>query len=263
MPRLAEGVCSKLTSAVIARCKTSKIFTVDDFIFQDPESLSKDISTPYKDVLLIRDALLLKFAPVLRRADSLLCEVLDTLAIFETGSKRINNALQGGVYTGEVTEIHGPPGSGKTQFCLDVISNLLIETSCTVLYMDSNCTFSAGRVEEILLQKSDGCTVLNEKLQRIKVINMYDVYNFLDILYYVEKELQKKENFYYKNLKLVIIDSITHILAPCFGGSFLDGGGMISIVSELFNIICSKYTLSIMGLFKDVPFCIGKCGISN
>ncbi|GBN51909.1 DNA repair protein RAD51 4 [Araneus ventricosus] len=246
MARLFEGICPLVTETVLKKCKFEGIKTVTDFILFDPEELAKKIKMPYKDVLSIHHALIMKYAGFPQNAISLQCELLESISILDTGSKRLNKFLSGGIYTGEVTEIHGMPGSGKTQFCFSLISNLLLNTKSTALYLVANNNFVAKRMEEILVEKSEARQDVIDKLHNVKVKNIYDIYDLFDCLDIFKDELYKQENTFFRYLKLLVIDAITPLLAPCFDGKYLDALGLMNNLSQHLHALCSEHKISIL-----------------
>ena len=102
----------------------------------------------------------------------------DMGAILHTGSANLDKLLSGGLYTGEVTEVVGKCGSGKTQICMSAAVHLAamnsisdrvsilsdigenIKDGYTVAYIDTCNAFSALRISQIythtkLLSESD------------------------------------------------------------------------------------------------------------
>lgn len=246
MPLLIEGLCPQLTADVISECKSVGIYTVTDFVSSDTEELSKKSKIPYKDLVYIRHNLLSTYACFPQRADSLYAMLLQTVHIINTGSKRTNSLLKGGIYTGEVTEFYGPSGSGKTQFCLSIGASLLSESGNNVLYLDSNCNFAASRIEEILMARCGDKEVVSKLLNKIRIINIQNVYHLFDILDKIKYELHNLNNTFFKHLKLIVLDSITHHLSSCFGGKYLDGPGFMGNIAHLFKILSSEHMISIV-----------------
>ncbi|KAG8180176.1 hypothetical protein JTE90_020472 [Oedothorax gibbosus] len=245
MPRLFEGICPQFTQPVFNQCKQVGIKTVADFITQDPEILAKKMKTPFKDVLIIHRSLTVQFSGFTQSASSLFNDLLETISILDTGSKSLNRFLKGGVYTGEITEIHGPPGSGKTQFCLSVISNLILESNSTVLYLDTSGNFTGKRLL-LMLQKSNDKQDFTKKLQNVKIMRIYDIYDLFDSIESLVSELNKQESRFSRHLKLLVLDSVTPLLAPCFGSKFLDAVSLINNLAQQLNGLCSDHKLSVL-----------------
>ncbi|XP_035212183.1 DNA repair protein RAD51 homolog 4-like isoform X1 [Stegodyphus dumicola] len=246
MPLLAEGICPQFTYSMLEQCKAIGIRTVADFVLNDPEDLAMKIKVPYKDIIGIQRLLMIDYASFPQSADSLYNEYIETMSLLSTGSKRVDKFLLGGIYSGEVTEAHGPPGSGKSQFCFSILSNLICKTKNTVLYLDSGSNFNAKRIEQILMKKLNEAETVPDKLKNVRIVNVYDIYNLFDCLDDIKRKLSEKEDHFYKYLKVLIIDSITPLLAPCFGGKILDGPGLMNNVAQQFRTLCCEHMLSII-----------------
>uniref|UniRef100_A0A2L2XZ32 DNA repair protein RAD51-like protein n=1 Tax=Parasteatoda tepidariorum TaxID=114398 RepID=A0A2L2XZ32_PARTP len=212
MAVLVTSLCPLLSSSVLNLCHAAKIRTVIDFITSDPEELVQKIQLSYKDILSIRRSLIDKFSIFPQNAESLHLELLEMLSILDTGSKKLNNFLNGGIYSGEVTEIHGSAGSGKTQFCFSLVSKLIVEGKNSAIYLDTNNNFDGKRIEEIALRNTNN----------------------------------DRENVFFHRLKLLVIDSITPLLSPLFGGKYLDGPALMNNVAQQFKVLTSQHMISIL-----------------
>jgi len=70
-----------------------------------------------------------------------------------TGSKKIDDFLSGGLPTGFVTHVYGPPGSGKTNFCISVGSEAA-KLGKKVLFVDTEGGFSVERLDQVCKGKN-------------------------------------------------------------------------------------------------------------
>merc|ERR1711977_158276 len=91
------------------------------------------------------------------QAASTMMEQRKELIQIMTGSKQLDNILEGGVETGSITEIYGEYRCGKTQLChtLAVTCQLPVvggggEGKC--LYIDTEGTFRPQRLVDIALR---------------------------------------------------------------------------------------------------------------
>lgn len=66
-----------------------------------------------------------------------------------TGSFDFNKWLYGGYEKGVITMIAGPPGSGKTNFCL-LVSCSQAKKKNKVIYIDTEGGFSSERVKQMV-----------------------------------------------------------------------------------------------------------------
>lgn len=86
-----------------------------------------------------------------------------------TFCKDLDYALGSGIPQGMITELCGPPGSGKTQLCLQLSVNVQIPSTLgglegRVAYLDTNYGFSPQRIKELSL----GCYEHFSKLVRLR-----------------------------------------------------------------------------------------------
>ena len=116
-----------------------------------------------------------------------------------TGSSNLDRFLRGGIRTGIITNIFGESGSGKSQFCFSICADLLKKNEDSkIIFIDTSGNFRPERILDITNKYN-----LNKILHNIHYIRPYsikDQFNSLKKIY----ELQPK---------LVIIDTITSLIA--------------------------------------------------
>eukprot|EP01070_Trichotokara_eunicae_P002860 Trichotokara_eunicae@DN2975_c0_g1_i1.p1 len=84
------------------------------------------------------------------------CRKVQPANVLPTGLQQIDAILGGGIHSGIINEIYGPGGSGKTQLCLHLVANCLLEIEDAVIcYVTTNSktAFPAERLLEILSSK--------------------------------------------------------------------------------------------------------------
>ncbi|KAK6014137.1 hypothetical protein OSTOST_20516 [Ostertagia ostertagi] len=67
-----------------------------------------------------------------------------------TGLQGIDDILQNDLQFGEMSEVIGESGAGKTQLCYAVVANTLIQTKFNVIWLDSNGSFRPSRLVEFM-----------------------------------------------------------------------------------------------------------------
>ncbi|CAA6654814.1 unnamed protein product [Spirodela intermedia] len=135
---------------------------------------------------------------------------------FPTLLKGLDDALCGGIPFGSLTELVGPAGIGKTQFCLK-LSCLAALPACfggldgRVVYIDTESKFSSQRMIEIginsfpqILQANG---VLKEMAGRIEVMRPSSLSEFMESLQKIRLPLIRHE------IKLLIVDSIAALFS--------------------------------------------------
>ncbi|XP_054314356.1 DNA repair protein RAD51 homolog 4 isoform X2 [Pongo pygmaeus] len=112
---LRVGLCPGLTQEMIQLLRSRRIKTVVDLVSADLEELAQKCGLSYKALVALRRVLLAQFSAFPVNGADLYEELKTSTAILSTGIGSLDKLLDAGLYTGEVTEIVGGPGSGKTQ----------------------------------------------------------------------------------------------------------------------------------------------------
>ena len=131
---------------------------------------------------------------------------------FPTGCKSLDNLLDGGIETGVITQIYGPPGSGKTQLCHTLC--VMLPSDYGTIYIDTEGSFRPERIRAIA--KARGLDP-KQVLQRILVAKALDIKQLESR---IEAACSKIDSD--NKIKLLIVDSIIyHYRAECAGRSKL------------------------------------------
>lgn len=246
MPILRMGVCPLLTSDVLDRCRQAGIKSVLEFVSTDPRELRSRCRLSYQEVIGINHVLQAQFAAFPQNALHLYHQLLSTLAIFSTGCPRLDDILDGGIYTGEITEIVGPPAIGKTQLCHSLLTTVCLETQRSILYIDTGGNFSPERIFEILKSKRTSDVESKDILQRIHSVKIYDIFELMKTLEELKLCLCSQVHVLYQSLKLIILDSVTSIISPHLGIQNSDGQGLMVHLAHLLKNICSDHALAVV-----------------
>ncbi|XP_071848599.1 DNA repair protein RAD51 homolog 4-like isoform X2 [Apostichopus japonicus] len=219
---------------------------VSDFIAGNAEELARKCSISYKVLLSIRKVLFAHFAAIPISGANLYQEVISSVAILQTGCKSLDRVLDGGLYTCELVEMAGFPKAGKTQLCHSVASTVAVESKQGVLYIDTTGGFSGQRLNEILDQK--GCTQLTkqEALQRIQCKQVFDIYDLLELLEEVRGRLEQGQDGANVSFKMVIVDSVSSLLAPLLGGNQVDGQALIGHLAQALKVLPVEFYTSVL-----------------
>ncbi len=137
-----------------------------------------------------------------------------TLERISTGSKELDSLIGGGVETQSITEVYGQYASGKTQwaFQLCVMTQLPLAQgglNGNILYIDSENSFRPERV--VSIAKAKGLDP-EQTLQNIFVARAYNADHQMLL---AEKAV---EMIAPKNIKLIIVDSLTSLFRSEFVG---------------------------------------------
>uniref|UniRef100_A0A8C8U530 RAD51 paralog D n=1 Tax=Peromyscus maniculatus bairdii TaxID=230844 RepID=A0A8C8U530_PERMB len=182
MGMLRAGLCPGLTEEIVQLLKGRRIKTVADLAAANLEEVAQKCGLSYKALVALRRVLLAQFSAFPLNGADLYEELKTSTAILSTGIGSLDKLLDAGLYTGEVTEIVGGPGSGKTQVCLCVAANVAHSLQQNVLYVDSNGGMTASRLLQLLQARTQDEEKQAGALQRIQVVHAFDIFQMLNML---------------------------------------------------------------------------------
>ncbi|XP_022365611.1 DNA repair protein RAD51 homolog 4 isoform X2 [Enhydra lutris kenyoni] len=199
---LRAGLCPGLTQDTVGQLRTRGIRTVVDLVSADLEDVAQKCALSYKALVALRRVLLAQFSAFPCNGADLYEELKTSTAILSTGIQSLDKLLDAGLYTGEVTEIVGGPGSGKTQVCLRVAANVAYSLQQNVLYIDSNGGLTASRILQLLQARTP------DEEQQVSSASA--------------------------TVKVVVVDSVTAVVSPLLGGQQREGLAlMMQLAREL------------------------------
>ncbi|XP_022917366.2 DNA repair protein RAD51 homolog 4 [Onthophagus taurus] len=208
MSRLSTEQHKLLTESMIENLFDKNIYTTFDFVQSDIQKLMGATNLSYKDSIDIKKHLINKNSGILRNGSNYLNNCIKKSSILPTGIKSIDEILGGGILTGEIYEICGPPASGKTHFCLTLAKNIINQTNQNVYFIDTKHKFNFRRYKKIVLEDNinnqEHIIMAFNKLLIKQISTIHDLINSLfEIKHEIENGL---------NVKVIIIDSLPAIL---------------------------------------------------
>uniref|UniRef100_A0A4W2C798 DNA repair protein RAD51 homolog 4 n=1 Tax=Bos indicus x Bos taurus TaxID=30522 RepID=A0A4W2C798_BOBOX len=231
---LRAGLCPGLTQDMVQLLQSRGIKTVVDLVCADLEEVAQKCGLSYKALVALRRVLLAQFSAFPFNGADLYEELKTSTAILSTGIGSLDKLLDAGLYTGEVTEIVGAPGSGKTQVCLCVAAHVAHGLQQNVLYIDSNGGLTASRILQLLQARSPDEEEQAGALQRIQVVRAFDIFQMLDVLQDLRGAVSQQVSSSSGTLKVVVVDSVAAVVAPLLGGQQREGLAlMMQLAREL------------------------------
>lgn len=231
---LRAGLCPGLTQDMVQLLQSRGIKTVVDLVSADLEEVAQKCGLSYKALVALRRVLLAQFSAFPFNGADLYEELKTSTAILSTGIGSLDKLLDAGLYTGEVTEIVGAPGSGKTQVCLCVAAHVAHGLQQNVLYIDSNGGLTASRILQLLQARTPDEEEQAGALQRIQVVRAFDIFQMLDVLQDLRGAVSQQVSSSSGTLKVVIVDSVAAVVAPLLGGQQREGLAlMMQLAREL------------------------------
>ncbi|NWI94838.1 RA51D protein, partial [Pitta sordida] len=249
---LRAGLCPGLTEDMIQLLRANGIRTVVDFVSSDLEDTAQKCSLSYKALVAVRRVLLAQFSAFPANGADLYEELKSSTAILPTGSPSLDQLLDSGLYTGEVTELMGAPGSGKTQVCLGIAASVSLTLKQHVLFLDSTGGFTASRLYQMLRAQTEdeeeqaSSPELLEALQRIQVVRVFDVYEVLSALQELRDRLSQQVVSSTGPLKIVVIDSVSAVIYPLLGGRQSEGLAIMMQLARELKTLAREFSLAVV-----------------
>jgi len=198
------------------------IVTVKDILEESPLRLLQILDMSVHDLKVLLDQLSELVAPKSRTALEIHRERSLRCCYISSGLSTIDDKLRGGLPFGSITEVCGPPGIGKTQFCLNVCLRSLLRPlsfgrshqdgssshgleSSSVVYIDTELKFDSNRILEIVSNLPVPLSSLEAEglLERIHIYRPTTCKDLLDLI-----EVTIQSVIIENCVRLVVIDSI-------------------------------------------------------
>ncbi|XP_072099446.1 DNA repair protein RAD51 homolog 4 isoform X2 [Mobula birostris] len=211
---LREGICPGATAHLIQALKEQNVKTVVNLVTADIEDLAQKCSISYKTLMAVRRVLLAQYSPFPSNGVDLYEELLGSTAILSTGNPSLDKLLDSGLYTGELTEFVGGPGSGKTQVCLSLAVSIACQLKQKVLYVDSTGGLSSRRLLQLIQSQVD--------------------------------RMEEQVTGAHGSLKAIVVDSITAVLSPILGGHQLEGMALMMQLARELKTLARELAIAVI-----------------
>ncbi|NXV69671.1 RA51D protein, partial [Molothrus ater] len=242
---LRAGLCPGLTEDMIQLLRDSGIRTVVDFVSSDLEDVAQKCSLSYKALVAVRRVLLAQFSAFPANGADLYEELKSSTAILPTGSPSLDQLLDSGLYTGEVMELMGAPGTGKTQVCLGIAASVSLGLKQHVLFLDSTGGFTASRLYQMLQARTED-EEEQAALQRVQVQRVFNIYEVLRALQELRDRLSQQVLSSTGPLKVVVLDSVSAVISPLLGGRQSEGLALMMQLSRELKTLAREFSLAVV-----------------
>ncbi len=118
--------------------------------------------------------------------------------MIETGLKKLDQSLDGGIKEGLITDVYGQNATGKTQLTFQICINA-IKNEKNVLFQDTTGNFRPERLIEMLkLHKLN--PILLDKIKVRRITNSI-------------QQVESLSKISFKNFSLIVIDNVTDLFS--------------------------------------------------
>uniref|UniRef100_A0A0D9WRN7 RecA family profile 1 domain-containing protein n=1 Tax=Leersia perrieri TaxID=77586 RepID=A0A0D9WRN7_9ORYZ len=136
--------------------------------------------------------------------------------------------------------------------CLCSASHVAARQLGHVMYLDTSNSFSPSRIARIVdgfpfsLVKLPKNVRLERVMTSIVCKSVFDIFDLFEVLHQLELSLKNKVKCGNSNICLLIIDSISALLAPINGGKYPRGRSMMMSVAMLLKKLADEHNLSVL-----------------
>ncbi|XP_056252951.1 DNA repair protein RAD51 homolog 4 [Seriola aureovittata] len=243
---LREGMCPGLDEDLVRDLRAADIKTVEDLVSSDIEELAQKCSVSYKALFAIRRVLLAQHTAFPVSGADLYEELLSSTAILSTGNPSLDKLLDSGLYTGEITELSGGPGSGKSQVCFGVAVHISYQLKQSVIYIDTTGGLTAMRLLQMLQTETSNTEEQMEALQRIHIFRLFDIFSLLDCLYSLCSGGLQQASVGGGSAKAVIVDSVSAVISPLLGSKQNEGMSLMIQVAGILKTLAKDFNAAVL-----------------
>ncbi|CAL8268353.1 unnamed protein product [Merluccius merluccius] len=243
---LRGDMCPGLDGDIVRDLRAANVTTVEDLVASDLEDLATRCSVSYKALSAVRRVLLAQHAAFPVSGADLYAELVSSTAILSTGVPSLDKLLDSGLYTGEITELSGGPGAGKSQVCFAAAVHTAHRLRQSVIYVDTAGGLSAGRLLQMLRVQTDQTEEQMEALQRIRVFRVFDIFSLLGCLHDLRCGGLQQASLGGGSVKAVIVDSVSAIISPTLGGKQNEGMSLMMQVAGTLKTIAKDFNVAVL-----------------
>ncbi|XP_016897421.1 DNA repair protein RAD51 homolog 4 isoform X2 [Cynoglossus semilaevis] len=269
---LRADMCPGLDSDLVRDLRAADVKTVEDLVSSNLEDLAHRCSVSYKALYAIRRVLLAQHSAFPVSGADLYEELLSSTAIISTGNPSLDKLLDSGLYTGEITELSGGPGSGKSQVCFGVAVHVSLQLKQNVIYVDTTGGLSASRLLQMLRAQTCNVEEQMEALQRIRVCRLFDIFALLHCLHTlcsdssssssveggavaaavaaggggVEGVSLQQASVSGGSVKAVIVDSVSAVISPLLGGNHTEAMSLMIQVAGILRTMAKDFNVAVL-----------------
>ncbi|KAM9554818.1 DNA repair protein RAD51 homolog 2 isoform 1-T1 [Guaruba guarouba] len=245
--RLSQELCERLSRHQITTCQ--------DFLCLSFLELMKVTGQSYYDVQKLLCKVSRACAPKMQTAYEMKLRksVNPSSAFLSTTLHSLDKVLHGGVPCGSLTEITGPPGCGKTQFCImtSVLATLPVSMGGldgAVIYIDTESAFSAERLIEIAGNRFPTYFDSEEKL--FCMTRSIHLYRELTCGSVLKRIMSLEEEIISKKVKLIIIDSIASVVRKEFDtklqGNLIERSNFLARGASVLKYLAEEFSMPVI-----------------
>ncbi|KAJ0061896.1 hypothetical protein NL108_013763, partial [Boleophthalmus pectinirostris] len=171
-------------------------------------------------------------------------DLLNSTAILSTGHPRLDELLDSGLYTGELTELSGGPGTGKSQVCFGVAVHIALHLKHAVIFIDTTGGITGSRLQQMIQTESSSLEEQMATLQRIHVFRVFDVFSLLDCVCSLRRSGLQPVSVGGACVRAIIIDSVSAVVSPLLGSRHTEGMSLMMQLAVLLKALVKDFSVA-------------------
>jgi len=245
MSRLRTGICSSMTPMVLQKLQSVGVVSVVSFISHDLDVLAAKSGVGYNELAAIRRVLIAEHAAPVVGGSSLFDVVVATTSIVSVGCRTLDNMLEGGIFTGEITEAVTDRSGVSDALLMNTIVSVVTVMNKNVLFIDTSNHFDVSRLAAMLASQPD--VDVESALKRVKVAKCFDVFELLSKLSTLCEAPGPSNDSFYCSLKLIVIDGIVDCILPSLSHIHSNSGcGYVSQLVRLLRMLTTDFCYAVL-----------------
>ena len=234
MSRLRMGICPSMTGSVLQKLQSAGVVNVVDFVSHDLDVWATKTGVGYRELAAIRRALISEHAAPVVGGSSLFDVVVATTSSVSVGCCALDNLLEGGILTGEITEVVTDRSGSSEALVMNTIVTVVTAMNKNVVFVDLSNRFDASLLAAMLSSKTN----VEDALKRVRVVKCFDVLELLGKLSKLCEAPGPSNDPFYSSLKLIIIDGIVDFILPSLSHIHNNAGcGYVSQIVRLLRLL--------------------------
>ncbi|RKP08229.1 P-loop containing nucleoside triphosphate hydrolase protein [Thamnocephalis sphaerospora] len=174
-----------------------------------------------------------------------------------TGYASVDQLLGGGLLRGQVTELYGPAGAGKTQIAFNALAETLVrDAAATAVYLDTGGSFSARRVRDLVARKlasddGDITARTHAALMRLRVVPCDDAFALMtcvDALYLAATGGEDDSQSTRSAPALIVVDSVSTAIASLLSNASRQGHLIMASLARALLDLAREATAAVLVL---------------
>jgi hypothetical protein len=257
---------SRLSEDHVRALAEGGVRTVGDLLCDTAEAVHTRVpSVPISALVDAQLRLVARCAPSATTADAAWANRQTQLYAVRT-CVEIDTLLDGGLLTGEILELAGSSGSGKTWLCMCAAAHAALELSASVVYVDTGNNFVAAAFEFELHRISRALGLPPDAqaaaLKRVRVVRAHEVDEIVSTLLHlhaVRTAPLVESDAWYRLLGLVIVDNPALALAPLLARDSSGQQWMVSLARALRKLARANVAVLVTNTLvsAELPLCPG------